>query len=146
MWYYVQIAGGAVLATLGGEAALARTPGPSSGSQARLGGHATSGRRAPGVTVTHHPAPNHASRPSGASSLAAPHVPAVVPGAGLSLSHRPRLLLLHVQTHLAAEHDWLKGEGNYTVNAHWATSNGKSVGPRPRNTPNRVYSLACNLD
>ena len=111
MWYYVQIAGGAFLATLGGEAALARTPSPSSRSRAGLGGHATSGRRAPSVAVTHHASPHHASRPSGASAaLAAPHIPAVVPRAGLPLPHRPRLLLLHVQTHLAAEHDWLQEE------------------------------------
>ena len=132
MRYYFQTAGGALSATLGREAALARTPGPSSGSHARLGGHA-SGRGAPAVAVPHHPAAHQAAGPSGASSVAAPHVPAVVTPAGFSLAHRPRLLLLHVQTHLAAEHDWLREE-EMTPSAHWVKSDGKNFWPPAQNS------------
>lgn len=92
-------------AALGGEAALSLAAGASPGAHAGLGGHAAPRRRSPPVAFPHHPGADHAARAAG-SAVAAPHVPAVVASAArLPLAHRPRLLLLHVQTHLASKHD-----------------------------------------
>lgn len=90
------------------EATLSLATGASSGAHARFGGHAASRWWSP--AVPHHSTSHGGSGASGAS-LVAPHVPAVVSSPpGLSLAHRPRLLLLHIQAHLASEHDRLQGE------------------------------------
>lgn len=111
-------------AALGREATLSLAAGASSGAHARFGGHAASRWRSPPITFSHHSASHDASRTSGAP-VVAPHVPALVSSAaGLSFAHCPRLLLLHVQTHLASKHDGLQGQkhGHYGRNEYWIFS------------------------
>ena len=98
-----ELQGALCSATLRGEAALPLAlppPSPPAGAQARFGGHGPPRWRAPAVT-------HHAS--STGAAVAAPHVPALVSSAAssLTLTYRSGLLLLHVQTHLATEHDGL---------------------------------------
>lgn len=94
-------------AALGCEATLPLAARASSRAHAGLGGHAASRWWSPPVTLAHQSGSRDASRTSGAP-VVAPHVPTLLStAAGLSLAHRPRLLLLHVQTHLASEHDGL---------------------------------------
>ena len=100
-------------AALGGEAALslALPPRPPAGAKARFGGHGPPRWRAPAVqhhaSAGTHNAAGAAGPPR--APVAAPHVPALVTSAASSftLTHRSGLLLLHVQTHLAPEHDGL---------------------------------------
>lgn len=100
--------GGALFsATRGREAALSLATGAPSRAHAGFGGHATTRRRSP--SITHHPASHDASWTSG-TPIVAPHVPTFVSPTGLSFTHCSRLLLLHVQTHLASKHDGLQGK------------------------------------
>lgn len=94
-------------AALGCEATFSLATGAPSRAHAGLGGHAASGWWSPPVTLTHHSASHDASRTS-RTPVVAPHVPTFVSStAGLSFTHRPRLLLLHIQTHFTSEHDGL---------------------------------------
>ena len=124
-------------AALGCEATFSLATGAPSRAHAGLGGHAASGWWSPPVTLTHHSASHDASRTS-RTPVVAPHVPTFVSStAGLSFTHRPRLLLLHIQTHFTSEHDGLQEEeqkGHYGRNQDL-------IFPRQFHDPH--HSLVC---
>lgn len=97
-------------AALGSKATLSLASRAPSRSHARFGGHASSRWWSPPIAFANHSASHDAARTSGAPVIP-PHVPTIVSSAaGLSFAHGPRLLFLHVQTHLAAKHDRLREE------------------------------------
>lgn len=96
-------------AALWREATLSLAAGASAGAHAGFGRHAASRRGSPSISIAHHPAPSSDAARTPRTPIVAPHVSPVVATAGLPLAHRPRLLLLYVQAHLASEHDGLRG-------------------------------------
>lgn len=97
-------------AALGSKATLSLASRASSRAHARFGGHAASRWWSPPVTFANHSTSHDSSRTS-RTPVVAPHVPTLISStAGLSFTHRPRLLFLHIQTHLASKHDGLQGE------------------------------------